>query len=100
VADTWDGKIGLMDKEVLLHIIDGPGTGLTLMVLGFFILIGVLVVVRWSIGYEAAINEGRAVERRDGLDQIRAQMAKVIFDQQQMMNRLPERSNAVDEQVG
>jgi hypothetical protein len=44
VADTWDGKIGLMDKEVLLHIIDGPGTGLTLMVLGFFILIGVLVV--------------------------------------------------------
>jgi hypothetical protein len=89
-----------MDKEVLLHIIDGPGIGLTFMVLGFFILIGVLVVVRWSIGYEAAINEGRAAERRDGLDQIRAQMAKLSFDQQQMMNRIPERLNAVDEQVG
>jgi hypothetical protein len=34
------------------------------------------------------------------LDQIRAQMAKLSFDQQQMMNRIPERLNAVDEQIG
>jgi hypothetical protein len=83
-----------VDKEVLLHIIDGPGTGLTLMVLGFFALIGILVLVRWSLGYETAMEAGRAAERRDGLDQLRAQMAKVIFDQQQIINKLEFREPA------
>jgi hypothetical protein len=88
-----------MDKEVLLHIIDGPGSTWGWIV--FSIVAGFVIVflVRSINRYEAGFREGRAAERRDGLDQIRAQMAKVSFDQQQMMNRIPERSNAVDEQV-
>jgi hypothetical protein len=83
-----------VDKDILLHIIDGPGTGLTMMVLGFFVLLGVLIVVRWSSGYDAAITEGRAAERREGLDQLKAQMAKVVFDQQQIMGKLEHREPA------
>jgi hypothetical protein len=88
-----------MDKEVLLHIIDGPGATWGWMV---FTLVGgfvIVILVRTFNGYEVGFMEGRAAERRNGLDQIRAQMAKLSFDQQQMMNRLPERSNAVDEGV-
>jgi hypothetical protein len=87
-----------MDKEVLLHIIDGPGTGLTAMVLGFFALIAILTIVKWTRSYDEAMMAGREAERRDSLFTINAQMAKVISDQQQIMNRIPERSNAVDEQ--
>jgi hypothetical protein len=83
-----------VDKEILLHIIDGPGFGLTLMVLGFFVLLGVLIIVRWSSGYDAAIREGRDAERRDGLDQLKAQMAKVVFDQQQIISKLEYREPA------
>jgi hypothetical protein len=83
-----------VDKEILLHIIDGPGSGLTLMVLGFFVLLGVLIIVRWSSGYDAAIREGRDAERRDGLDQLKAQMAKVVFDQQQIISKLEYREPA------
>jgi hypothetical protein len=88
-----------MDKEILLHIIDGPGATWGWMV---FTLVGgfvIVLLVRTFNGYDAGFRVGREVERRDGLDQIRAQMAKLSFDQQQMMNRLPERSNAVDEGV-
>jgi hypothetical protein len=80
-----------VDKELLLHIIDGPGSGL---VLGFFILIGVLVVVRWSIGYDAAMAQGREVERREGHDQLKVQVAKIMFDQQQLLNKLDYRNPA------
>jgi hypothetical protein len=89
-----------MDKEVLLHIIDGPGATWGWIV--FSIVAGFVIVflVRTFNGYEQGVRDGRASERREGLDQIRAQMAKLSFDQQQMMNRIPERSDAMDEQVG
>jgi hypothetical protein len=89
-----------MDKEILLHIIDGPGATWGWMV---FTLVGgfvIVLLVRTFNGYAVGFREGQAVERRNGLDQIRAQMAKLSFDQQQMMNRIPERLNAVDKQVG
>jgi hypothetical protein len=83
-----------MDKEVLLHIIDGPGATWGWIV--FSIVAGFVIVflVRTFNGYEQGVRDGRASERREGLDQIRAQMAKLSFDQQQMMNRIPERSDA------
>jgi hypothetical protein len=83
-----------MDKEVLLHIIDGPGATWGWMV--FTLVAGLVIVflVRSINRYEAGFRAGREAERRDGFDQIRAQMAKVSFDQQQMMNRIRERSNA------
>jgi hypothetical protein len=59
-----------------------------------------IVLVRTFNGYAVASEKVRQVERRDGFDQIRAQMAKLSFDQQQMMNRIPEKSDAMDEQVG
>jgi hypothetical protein len=83
-----------VDKEILLHIIDGPGSGLTMMILGFFVLLGVLIIVRWSSGYDAAMTAGREAERREGLDQLKAQMAKVVFDQQQIISKLEYREPA------
>jgi hypothetical protein len=86
----------MMDKEVLLHIVDGPGATWGWIV--FTIVAGFVIVflVRTINRYEAGFREGRATERRDGFDQIRAQMAKLSFDQQQMLNKLPEKSNAMD----
>jgi hypothetical protein len=89
-----------MDKEILLHIIDGPGATWGWMV---FTLVGgfvIVLLVRTFNGYEAGFREGRETERRDGLDQIRAWMAKLSFDQQQVINKIAETLNAVDEQVG
>jgi hypothetical protein len=85
-----------MDKEVLLHIIDGPGATWGWIV--FTIVAGLVIVflVRAFSRYEAGLREGRAAERRDGFDQIRAQMAKLSFDQQQMINRIPEKSDVMD----
>jgi hypothetical protein len=40
------------------------------------------------------MTEGRAAERREGLDQLKAQMAKVVFDQQQIMGKLEHREPA------
>jgi hypothetical protein len=90
----------VMDKEVLLHIIDGPGATWGWIAFGFFGMVTILYVVKWLNGYDRAMAAGREAERRDSLFTIKAQMAKVISDQQQIMNRIPERSNAVDEQVG
>jgi hypothetical protein len=83
-----------MDKEVLLHIIDGPGATWGWIV--FSIVAGSVIVflVRTIYRYEVGFRAGRAAQLSDGLDQIRAQMAKLSFDQQQMMNRIPERSDA------
>jgi hypothetical protein len=89
-----------MDKEVLLHIIDGPGATWGWIVFSIVAGFVIVLLVRTFNRYEEGFREGRATERREGLDQIRAQMAKLSFDQQQMMNRIPERLNAVDEQVG
>jgi hypothetical protein len=88
-----------MDKEVLLHIIDGPGATWGWIV--FSIVAGFVIVflVRTLNGYDRAMRAGREAERRDSLFTIKEQMAKVISEQRRIMNRIPERSNAVDEQV-
>jgi hypothetical protein len=88
-----------MDKEILLHIIDGPGSTWGWIIFSIVTGFVIVLLVRTFNGYAVGFMEGRAVERREGLDQIRAQMAKLSFDQQQVINRIPERSNAVDEQV-
>jgi hypothetical protein len=64
----------------------GGGWFLTL-VAGFVIVL----LVRTLNGYD----EGREAERREGLAQLSAQVARLSFDQQ-LMNRIPERLNAVD----
>jgi hypothetical protein len=88
-----------MDKEVLLHIIDGPGATWGWMVFTLVAGFVIVLLVRTFNGYAAGFREGREAERRDGLDQIRAQMAKLSFDQQQVINKIAETLNAVDEQV-
>jgi hypothetical protein len=75
-----------MDHEILLHIIDGPGAGITLMVLGFFVLILGLAIVR--AGMKDAYNEGKASARREGLDHLQASIARLIHDQQEIKNRI------------
>jgi LEA14-like dessication related protein len=83
-----------VDKEVLLHIIDGPGATWGWIAFGFFATVVTLTAIRWAWGFDRAIAEGRAIERREGLDQIKAQMAKVVFDQQQIMSKLEFREPA------
>jgi hypothetical protein len=83
-----------VDKEVLLHIIDGPGATWGWIALGFFASIVIVTIVRWSNGYDAAMIEGRAAERREGIDRLEVQMAKVVFDQQQIMSKLEFREPA------
>jgi hypothetical protein len=75
-----------MDHEILLHFIDGPGAGLTLMVLGFFVLILGLAIVRARM--KDSYNEGRASARRESLDHLQASIARLIHDQQEIKNRL------------
>jgi hypothetical protein len=62
------------------------------LVAGFVIVL----LVRTLNGYDRAMAAGREAERREGLAQLSAQVARLSFDQQQMMNRIPERLNAVD----
>jgi hypothetical protein len=83
-----------VDKEVLLHIIDGPGATWGWIAFGFFAMITIITLVRWVNGYAAAMEEGREAERRDSLFTIKAQMTKVISDQQQIMNKLEFREPA------
>jgi hypothetical protein len=83
-----------VDKEIILHIVDGPGATWGWMVFGFFVMVTILTLSRWFSGNERAMAEGRAAERREGMDQLRAQMAKVVFDQQQIINKLEFREPA------
>jgi hypothetical protein len=61
----------VMDKEVLLHIIDGPGATWGWMV--FTLVAGFVIVflVRTFNGYEAGLREGREAAGRIGSNQAR-----------------------------
>jgi hypothetical protein len=83
-----------MDKEVILHIVDGPGATWGWIALGFFAMVTIITIARWLNGFDTAMQAGREAERRDSLHTIKAQMAKVIFDQQQIMNKLEFREPA------
>jgi hypothetical protein len=80
-----------VDKEIILAIVNGPGATWGWIALGFFAMITIITLSRWFSGYDQAMAEGRAAERREGLDQLKAQMAKVVFDQQQIMGKLEHR---------
>jgi hypothetical protein len=75
-----------MDHEILLHIIDGPGAGLTLMVLGFFALVAVTYGIKAA--HDGAYQEGKNAARREGLDNVQATLARLVHDQQEMKNRI------------
>jgi hypothetical protein len=77
-----------VDKEIILHIIDGPGATWGWIAFGLFAMITIITLVRQVNDYNKGVAAGREDERREGLDQIRAQMAKVMFDQQQLMKAL------------
>jgi hypothetical protein len=78
----------IVDKEVLLHIIDGPGTTWGWIAFGFFAMVTIITLARLLNGFDKGMQAGREAERRDSLYTIKAQMAKVIFDQEQIMNKL------------
>jgi hypothetical protein len=75
-----------MDHEILLHIIDGPGIGLTFMVLGFFAFIAILYGINAS--KSSHYEEGRAAARRDGLQNLQVTLAKLVHDQEEMKQKL------------
>jgi hypothetical protein len=77
-----------MDKEIILHIIDGPGTTWGWIVFGFFAMVTIITLARLLNGFDKGMQAGREAERRDSLYTIKAQMAKVIFDQEQIKKAL------------
>jgi hypothetical protein len=81
-----------MDKEIILHIIDGPGVTWGWIAVGFFAMVTIITLTRLLNGFDTGMQAGREAERRDSLYTIKAQMAKVIFDQEQIMKKLPEHS--------
>jgi hypothetical protein len=64
------------------------------MFFSFMAAVVIILLTRIFQGYEMGVIEGRSAERREGLDQIKAQMAKVVFDQQQIMSKLEFREPA------
>jgi hypothetical protein len=56
-----------MDKEIILHIIDGPGVTWGWIAFGFFAMVTIITLARWLNGYDAAMQAGREAERRDSL---------------------------------
>lgn len=77
-----------MDKEIILHIIDGPGTVWGWIAVAIVVGFVIVILTRTFNGYEVGYREGRTAERRDGLDQLRTQLAKITFDQQQIFKHL------------
>jgi hypothetical protein len=73
-----------VDKEVLLALINGPGTGLTLMVLGFFALCFGVFVVRRMAGYDAGLEQGKASAQRGALSDIHSTLQKMAYEQREM----------------
>lgn len=75
-----------MDKDIALAIINGPGSTWGWML--FTIIAGLVIVyiVRY-VCYDVGIMEGRAIERKEGMDRIQAQLAKISFDQQQTLQK-------------
>jgi hypothetical protein len=67
--------------EILLHIIDGPGMGLTLMVLGLFALIAILVGLGWA--REDGYRRGQEEARRGDLQNIQVTLARLVSDNEQ-----------------
>jgi ABC-type uncharacterized transport system substrate-binding protein len=75
-----------MDHEILLHIIDGPGTGLTVMVLGFFALVGIIYSV--NAARSSDFQNGKEAARREGLENLQSSIARLVHDQQEIKHRL------------
>jgi hypothetical protein len=63
-----------MDKEVLLHIIDGPGATWGWMVFTLVAGFVIIFLVRTLNGYEVGFREGRAAERRERLNAVDKQV--------------------------
>lgn len=72
----------MIDKEILLHIVDGPGAGITWMVLGFFAMIVFLMMLYYL--HKDAFNEGKQAARKEGLENLNASIARLIHDQQEL----------------
>lgn len=75
-----------MDKEVLLAIINGPGTGLTVMVLGVIAAFAVSYCVK--LGTRGDFEEGKQAARKEGLENLQVTLAKLVHDQADMKQHL------------
>lgn len=75
-----------MDKEILLAIINGPGTGLTVMVLG--LIAGFVVIYCVKLSQRTDYEEGKKAARREGLENLQVTIAKMVHDQAEMRKHL------------
>jgi hypothetical protein len=82
----------MIDKEILLHIIDGPGTGWTWIALGFFASVVILATVRTMNRWDMAFQRGKEAQRYDSVEQLKISMAKLVYDQQQLLAKIEEKT--------
>jgi hypothetical protein len=81
----------MIDKEVILHLIDGPGAGWTWIALGFFATIVFLTMIRFMHNDDAAFRRGQEAQRYDSVEQLKTSMAKLVFDQQQILSKVEDK---------
>lgn len=82
-----------MDKDIALAIVNGPGSTWGWML--FTIIAGLVIVyiARYMNRYDVGIMEGRAAERREGMDRLQAQIAKLTFDHEQFSKKFQSESD-------
>jgi hypothetical protein len=76
----------MIDKEILLTFINGPGSGLTVMVVA---LIASLVII---YGIKASARgdyeRGKQAARQQGLENLQVTLAKLVHDQAEMRQQI------------
>jgi hypothetical protein len=81
----------VIDKEILLHIIDGPGVGWTWIALGFLASVVTLSIVRTVNRWDEAFTRGKEAQRYDSIEQLKTSMAKLVYDQQQLLAKIEDK---------
>jgi phosphotransferase system glucose/maltose/N-acetylglucosamine-specific IIC component len=75
---------------ILVKLIDGPGTGFTVIVLGLLGTFIAFAIIRATTRVKDAEREGRESRRASDLDLLKSQLARVVDDQKTITSRLPE----------
>lgn len=75
-------------QAIIMGLINGPGSGFTAIVVGFFLMIVLLVLIRATLRRDKAFEEGRREWRGDTLSQISSQLARLTADQGELAKQI------------
>jgi hypothetical protein len=83
----------MIDKEIILAFINNQGTGFSWIVMGFFATVVALVLIK--VVNNDAYNQDKNAARREGLENLRASIARLVHDQQEIKDRIAYRDTIV-----